>query len=84
MPQQAKTHEELIEAFRTILPNLDAKVASILASYPDLTESYFEQGRPQLIRQAKFGRVVAIAILDFLAYAFDRPEGKYIPPSSIN
>ena len=76
----AKTLEELIQIFGDTVPLLDDKVAKILEDHPDLFVQTAGAGKPPPVKDMMLGRIVAIAILDFLCYAFDRPDLGYLPP----
>ncbi|MFC2071308.1 hypothetical protein ACFLUU_01115 [Chloroflexota bacterium] len=73
MPEEAKTLEELILIHQSTFPKLSEVVNSILLNNPDLTKT--ETGIGIGINLDKF---LAIGIMDFLCFAFDKPDLGYI------
>ena len=69
MPEEAKTLEELIRIFQTHLPNLQKVVDNIIVNNPDITPPG---------GGVNIDKIVAIAVMDFLCTAFDKPHLGYI------
>lgn len=74
VPDQAKamTLIELLGKLEEATPFIDDKVEWILRNYPELAA-------PPGIQ---LGRLVGIALMDFLCGAFDRPDLGYLPPNA--
>ena len=77
----AKTLIELIAKVDEAIPLLENKVEDVLRRYPDLFTFETDAEGKQTVGSYQLGRIVAICILDFLCWAYDRPEKGYIPPS---
>ena len=71
--EEAKTLKELIAIHTKTIPHLSEVVNSLLVNNPDLTKT--ETGIGIGINLDKF---LAIAILDFLCFAFGRSDVGYI------
>ena len=61
--------EELIRIFQTFLPDLQKVVDNIIVNNPDVTPSN---------GGINIDKIVAIAVIDFLCTAFDKPHLGYI------
>jgi hypothetical protein len=79
MTDDAKTLPELVDKVGEIVPLLDDKVEDMLRRYPDLVMTQTNERGEQTIRGYNLGRIVAIALLDFLCWAYDRPHLGYMP-----
>jgi hypothetical protein len=75
-PAECLTLVEVLAKVEEAAPYIDDKVEWILRTYPDLTEVTPTGRRLQL------GKVVGIALLDFLAWAYGHPDLGYRPSSS--
>ena len=73
MPQVAKTLEELLSIYQSTIPHLQEIVNNILINNPDLTRHDMGKGIG-----INLDKLVAIAIMDFLCYAFDKPNLGYV------
>ena len=71
------TMEELLMKFHELTPFLDDKVEDMLRRQPDLLRINIRAGDADV----QAGRLVGAAILDFIAWAYGRPELGYVPPS---
>lgn len=78
---EAKTLIDLIAKFEESLPLLEDKVQDVLRRHPYLFTLQTDAKGNQAVSDYQLGRIVAICILDFLCWAYDRPEKGYIPPS---
>jgi len=78
-PTDSRTLRDLIEKLTEVTPLLDQKVADVLSRAPDLTTSESRPDGTAAVTSYRLGRIVAISILDFLCWAYDRPELGYTP-----
>jgi hypothetical protein len=78
----AKTLVELITKVQEAIPLLEDKVEDLLRRHPDLFTFETDVEGKQTVGNYQLGRIVAICILDFLCWAYDRPDLGYIPPSA--
>ncbi len=73
MPTETKTLEELIHILQTITPQLDDIAERIIKDHPELLSQDSSKGIGIML-----GRFLGIAHLDFLCFAFGRPDLGYI------
>ncbi len=73
MEQEAKTLTELLAILDTVIPRMDDIAARIVKEHPELLTHNSSKGVGIML-----GRVIAIANMDFLFYAFGKPELGYI------
>lgn len=82
MSDEGLTLAELLAKANEAAPLLDEKVADILRRNPDLAALPACAQGTQGISKHQLGRVVAIALVDFICSAFDRPQLGYVPPDA--
>ncbi len=81
MPEpKCMTLEELIDKTGEAAHFLDDKAADILSRNPDLVKTHVN-AKGETVGGYQLGRIIAIGIMDFLCWAFDRPELGYLPPN---
>ena len=74
MTEETKTLKQLLLILKEVTPELDNIAARILKDHPELVAHNSSKGVGILL-----GRVIGIATMDFLCYAFDKPELGYHP-----
>ena len=77
MPEDAKTIEELIDILLRLIPaGINGMIVRIIEEHPEFVDPTIEmvEGTPQPVYKAKFGNMTVIAIQEFLAFAFQRPD----------
>ena len=80
---EAKTIEELYGTLNSLVPaGINGIIDRIIEANPRFIDPTIEmvEGAPQPVYQARFGNMMVIAIAEFLAFAFDRPEFSNLPP----
>ena len=75
MAEESKTLEELLTIFESIMPELPKAVDNIIVNNPDVTPP--EGG-------VNIDKIIAIAVMDFLCIAFNKPNLGYIRAYSKN
>jgi hypothetical protein len=73
MPKETKTLEELLLTLESITPQLDDFADKIMHKYPELLSQDGSKGIGIML-----GRFLGIALMDFLCFAFERPNLGYI------
>ncbi len=73
MPEEAKTLKELITIHQKTIPQLHKVIERMLLNNPDLT--IFENG---VAVGMNLEKILAIGIMDFLCFAFNKGDIGYI------
>lgn len=81
-PQDRKTLAELVAKFEEATPSFDDKVEDLLRRYPKLLAFQTDAQGRETVGNYQQARIVAICILNFLCWAYDRPDLGYVPPST--